>query len=1372
MNAISRLIAALGAGLALVNSGFAGIDVSPVPGELETNPHSGLVGLGHTAAVDGDTIVAAQRYWSGNPVSIFEFNGSAWSETEIGLNHLNGIDFGVSVAVDGALVAVGSNESVSGYNSGSVFIYEKTSTGWVERTKLTPPDGAAYDYFGCSVAVSDTANTDRVIVGAYGNDGGGNFAGAVYVYRRSNGQTAWVLESKLMPPSAEHGFGHRVSFDGRRLLVSAPYYDEASLGSNGSDVGRLFMYQEALNVWSQKKILQTSSVVRYSYLGYESLEVHGDTIAAFQCAQGLYSDRSVVLFRETSPGVWSENKIPAQLTNTTFASHISLENKILVVGEGSYDSGVTQGRFFIYERNGDLWQLAHTINNPDPSPIPTSGFYNHDFFGEVVDYNEGRLVVTALGQDTSFRDSGRVYVYSLGVTGSRMADVNDSEMLETNPHSGLIGLGYTAAMDGNILVSSQRYWGYGNPVSIFEKNGSSWTETEIGANRLTSEYEFGVSVSVSGNLVAVGTNANVGGYAAGSVCIYEKGSSGWVEQTVVRAPDPSAYAYFGSSLAIVDRLTDDILVVGAYGDDAAGNFAGAVYTYRRIDGQSAWTFEQKLLPTGAEQGFGYQLAFDGRRLVVAAPHYDETSLGTSGNDRGRLFLYDFDGMSWNPQGSLISDYAVRTSYLGYFSVVLDGNTIAASSVGGGLNANQSVIVFTQTESSGWKQRQLLAPLAVDSTYGNMLAMDEGLLAVGEYNYRSGTVQGRVHMYERAGEFWELSQIIDNPTPSPIHPSFSYARDAFGLAIAMDDGKLAITSRGQDTTFLDSGRIHVFPLTPEILTLPQNGQEVKLSEGVVFAFNLDGLDELPEKIRISKRAVGSAWELVGNLTDISEIDGVRLVRGSAIWVADTTGLHEVKAEAYDDLNNLVAISTRLVYIETNSAPTISITGLTSGSNPSSFAVPAAFTTTVQDPDGDVIRRVEFFANGVYLGADLVAPFGDQLSDPLGNQVFPYLYRGVHSITAKAYDSARAVGQTTAPLVVTVTAGPALPELVITAPQDGSIIQKGQTLVVQYTATHPDGFGLLDYVEAYKAGGGTFFGSATYPDPIQIDTTHLDPGSYLMVVEVTDSLSYRSFPRYLRFEVTDGSPGTSFAETLVAKIAEETTASPSGEIFTGIEASSNVFNGGTAAGLQFNSGILLTSGGFHLWDNGDSLESSAEMWESPGDDQLTDKVAGGFTKDAAALEFDVYCEDSQLELVLQFGSEEYLEWVSDLSRQGCKNDAIMVTVDGVVVSLVPGGSDIIAVNNIHPLITGAESNCPSIVDYLEADNEHLYIDDSEIGGGPGKVEYDGMTERLRLHAFVKPGESHRVRIVVADVDDADFDSGLFLKEGSLRTVDPAQ
>jgi hypothetical protein len=127
-----------------------------------------------------------------------------------------------------------------------------------------------------------------------------------------------------------------------------------------------------------------------------------------------------------------------------------------------------------------------------------------------------------------------------------------------------------------------------------------------------------------------------------------------------------------------------------------------------------------------------------------------------------------------------------------------------------------------------------------------------------------------------------------------------------------------------------------------------------------------------------------------------------------------------------------------------------------------------------------------------------------------------------------------------------------------------------------------------------------------------------------------------------------------------------------------------------------------------------------------------------------------------------------------------DAFAVTVDGTLISLVPDGGTAISTRSIHTLIP-AFSSAFTMEGQLDAVRDHLFLKDSiEISAAAGpstQVEFDGMTVRLRLHAFVSTGV-HTVRVSIADRDypnesllnQARFDSGVFLHTGSLRTIAP--
>jgi len=99
--------------------------------------------------------------------------------------------FGISVAIsDGTIVVGAHNDDDKGPNSGSAYVFEKSdssdATTWTQAAKLTADDGAASDYFGVSVAISD----GTIVVGAYLDDD---------KYKGPNSGSAYVFDVKTEP---------------------------------------------------------------------------------------------------------------------------------------------------------------------------------------------------------------------------------------------------------------------------------------------------------------------------------------------------------------------------------------------------------------------------------------------------------------------------------------------------------------------------------------------------------------------------------------------------------------------------------------------------------------------------------------------------------------------------------------------------------------------------------------------------------------------------------------------------------------------------------------------------------------------------------------------------------------------------------------------------------------------------------------------------------------------------------------------------------------------------------------------------------------------------------------------------------------------
>jgi len=581
-----------------------------------------------------------------------------------------------------------------------------------------------------------------------------------------------------------------------------------------------------------------------------------------------------------------------------------------------------------------------------------------------------------------------------------------------------------------------------------------------------------------------------------------------------------------------------------------------------------------------------------------------------------------------------------------------------------------------------------------------------------------------------------------------------------------------------------------------LTRPCYEETCYREDGVVFGFDLADYAQRPSKICIYRREdANDDWEPIGKLTDtadsIATLGGVHTVRGPFVWIptSEDLGAWEVKAEVYHG-TTLTASTTRQITIAENNPPSISIVP---GPASSATPLPLTFQTVVEDEDeGDDISRVEFYDNGSLIGTDREFPFGDVIENSRGEpELFPnLLLGGIHEITAKAYDTRGGVGETdpAESYDVTITGGNVRPALSSIYPNLYWEMPLGNQLLLSFTASDLNGSitrvtAGAEQAPSYGIPGGyrdSFPGSNFY-----VGSTFAHPGLHTLRVWAEDNTDIsaidgpgnppnltktRSYERQLQVRLT----GTGYpnAQGLANAIADGTTAIPSAAAFTGIEGpqgANGIFANSSSPNLDMSGGVLLTTGKFAFWDDGNLTPDTEHRWGTPGDTFVEDRITSSITRDAATLEFDVNCIHGQLQCDIQFGSEEYPEF---FNPDGL-HDAFLVTINGVPVALVPDGASMVRAGSIHPLITapGPFLNLPEDISPLR---QHLYLN-----GAPPAVEYDGLTVRLRFHAFVSTG-THRVRFSIADTDYPYegvrgyglFDSALFIKSGSLKTTNPAQ
>lgn len=189
--------------------------------------------FGSSIAIDNGKVAVA------SPFGIGDSNGSAYlfdattGEELLILQPLDGVDgdqFGSSIAIAGGIVAVGSRlDDVNGTNSGSAYVFN-AATG-VQIAKLVPDDGAAGDFFGSAIGISDGV----VAVGSLEDDDNGPESGSVYLFNAITG----VQINKLLASDGlgDDQFGSALAIDNGIVVIGSKLNDD-----NGSLSGSAYVF--------------------------------------------------------------------------------------------------------------------------------------------------------------------------------------------------------------------------------------------------------------------------------------------------------------------------------------------------------------------------------------------------------------------------------------------------------------------------------------------------------------------------------------------------------------------------------------------------------------------------------------------------------------------------------------------------------------------------------------------------------------------------------------------------------------------------------------------------------------------------------------------------------------------------------------------------------------------------------------------------------------------------------------------------------------------------------------------------------------------------------------------------------------------------
>ena len=271
-----------------------------------------------------------------------------------------------------------------------------------------------------------------------------------------------------------------------------------------------------------------------------------------------------------------------------------------------------------------IWRILFVVVwQPQTVVFPPDGRYR-DGFGASVAIEGSTLVVGALGTSSYTPPSIYVYVRS-GSEWQLQAQLKKEEF----PGKNVRQSANVQAVDisGNTIVEASDR-GLGNPVYVYERQGSTWTQqAKLELPQLSKEQmrqnEFtGEAVAIDGDTLVVGAER------VAYVYVRDAATKAWNYETQLIAPsnrklDQSQPRSCNSDHGLSVDISGDTIVVGSR-DTVLGAAAHCANVFVRHPTTRQWVHQISLLPDTCQPqqpwscggGFGYSVAIAQDTVIV------------------------------------------------------------------------------------------------------------------------------------------------------------------------------------------------------------------------------------------------------------------------------------------------------------------------------------------------------------------------------------------------------------------------------------------------------------------------------------------------------------------------------------------------------------------------------------------------------------------------------------------------------------------------------------------------------------------------------------------------------------------------------------
>lgn len=210
------------------------------------------------------------------------------------------------------------------------------------------------------------------------------------------------------------------------------------------------------------------------------------------------------------------------------------------------------------------------------------------------------------------------------------------------------------------------------------------------------------------------------------------------------------------------------------------------------------------------------------------------------------------------------------------------------------------------------------------------------------------------------------------------------------------------------------------------------------------------------------------------------------------------------------------------------------------------------------------------------------------------------------------------------------------------------------------------------------------------------------------------------------------------------------------------------------LAIDSGVILCTGrvlstATDTGINARRFRLASTNWGiTTTDAQMTTLAGGGAQRDICYLQFQFIPQGDSAFIDYSFASEEYPEYAC--SQYVDAFGIFVAPPSGAPFTnyaKVPGTTVNISTNSIND--TTKQTGAANYASYCQSLGSGApFIQFYTANNIDSHIVYDGMTKVLRARMPVSPNQTHTMKVIIGDIADGNFDSGVFLKQFSFISL----